>query len=227
MKEISLRVDELQTICAKNKIIGQGSYGIVYKLDDDTLFKFNYKDFIDCFDVKGNKFDTRCLGDISSEIKDKKEIERIVYKGKERYDIQAIRKATNKQSQIKLTTLTQGLVFCDNYCVGYLLHNHKNMVNLYDFVLKVGLKDLDAQKVSDGINNAVTELMQNNIYHYDFTTRNILINPETNDIQIIDFEDQLRVYDAPDENSIKKMKQQIKAIEEFLLEHVNETGLIK
>ena len=44
MKEISLRVDELQTICAKNKIIGQGSYGIVYKLDDDTLFKFNYKD---------------------------------------------------------------------------------------------------------------------------------------------------------------------------------------
>lgn len=226
MKEISFSVVDLQSICANKEIVGQGSYGIVYKLDDNTLFKFNYKDFIDCFEVKGNKIDTRSLGDISSELDGRKEIESIVYKDKERYELQAIRKACSKQTQMKLNTLTQGLVFCNGYCIGYLLHNHKNMVNLYDYVIQNGMSETETEIILLGIQNAVQELMLHNIYHYDLTTRNILMNPETKDVQIIDFEDQLRVYDAPDNNSIRKMQQQIKEIKEFLLEHVNETELI-
>ena len=215
MKEMRIKVDELQSICANNKIVGQGGFGIVYQLDDDMLFKFNYKDFIDCFEIKNNSFDFRRLMDISDEIESRKQIEKIVYKGAERQIVQTIRKAGQKQGSISLTALTQGLVYCNDYCIGYLLKNHKNMVNLYDYLCERGLESSEMTKVLENIGNSVQELMQCNIYHYDLTTRNILMCPENNDIQIIDFEDQIRVYDEPNSNSIKEMQRQLKEIEEF------------
>ena len=89
------------------------------------------------------------------------------------------------------------------------------MVNLYDYLCERGLENSEMTKVLENISNSVQELMQCNIYHYDLTTRNILICPENNDIQIIDFEDQIRVYDEPNSNSIKEVQRQLKDIEEF------------
>lgn len=222
MKEIHLEVDDLQSICAQNDVCGQGSYGIVYKLDDKTLFKFNYKDFIECFPMKNNKFDTRCLSDISDTIDNRKKIESIVYKDKERSIIENIRRASKQQRKMKYNTLTKGLVYCNDYCVGYLLHNHKDMVSLYNYVIQNGLTDAEKEIVLKGIQNSVQELMQHNIYHYDLTTRNILLNPQTKEIQIIDFEDQIQVDDSPDKCAIKKMNQQLHSIELFFDKHLKE-----
>ena len=38
MENLELTVNEVIDIVANNDMVGHGSYGIVYKLDDDTLF---------------------------------------------------------------------------------------------------------------------------------------------------------------------------------------------
>ena len=111
--------------------IGNGSYGLVVKLNDEYLFKFKYKDFIDAFGVDNNGINLQKLGDITKIIKDRKQINQIVYGGIETTIVKMIKLAMTKQKNLKHTTLTQGLVYVDDFCVGYILKNHKNMISLY------------------------------------------------------------------------------------------------
>ena len=49
MEIINLTSNDVQNIASNSEIIGQGSNGILYNIDNEILFKFNYKKFIDCF----------------------------------------------------------------------------------------------------------------------------------------------------------------------------------
>ena len=49
MKILNITPKELSHILKYKKEIGHGSYGIIVKLNNDELFKFNYKDFVNDF----------------------------------------------------------------------------------------------------------------------------------------------------------------------------------
>ena len=80
MKTITLTVEELISIINANERIGVGSYGIVVKLYDNYLFKFNYKDFIDCFKKDNNRILLKLENaqEISTEIECRKNIDKIL-----------------------------------------------------------------------------------------------------------------------------------------------------
>ena len=187
MKILELSKEGLVNIVAKYKEIGRGSFGIVYKFDDYTLFKFNYKDFFTCFKVEDGVIKLKELGDISLIIDKVLKRNTPCFNGK--YITERMVNLLKKKDEVKLTDLTQGAVFVENYCVGYLLNYHKDMVNLYKYWRGKNIKGNDKLIVYKNIEKAVNELVDNNIFMRDLTMHNIMINPQTNQIQIIDFED--------------------------------------
>ena len=156
---LEMSTDELIDIVANNEIIVQGSYGILYKLDEDTIFKFSYKDFIDAFELKNNRYNTRKIGDISKIIDMRKEID-LILGNKENPRIDNIRRMIMRQGEIKLTTLTQGFVRINDYCVGYLLHYHKDMVILFDYYKDKNIDKSKREKILSKIKERLEELLE-------------------------------------------------------------------
>jgi len=215
MKSLELTQEELRKIVAKSKAIDRGTFGILYKLDDDTLFKFNYKSFINDFEVVDNKIKIKKLGDISQSLEILKRYENCV-NGK--YIPRRTFEIINKKDNVKHTELTQGAVFVDDYCVGYLLNYHKDMVNLYKYWKKGNIAKKDRLTVYQSIEEAVNELVENGIYMRDLTMHNIMINPQTNQIQIVDFEDYNT--DVRNDNPkylIREINSQLKEMRELIL----------
>ncbi len=214
MKRVDLTVEQLRNIVAKNEVVGRGSFGIIYKLNDDTLFKFEYKDYFDDFEVKDGRVNLKKLLDISETIENRKKINREL-NFKPSAEVEKIIKL---QDKVHLTKLTQGLVYVNNHCVGYLLYYHKNMVNLFEYIKDNKINDKDKKQILENIKNAIQELCDNNIYMTDLTTHNILINPANNEIQLIDFEDSwtsVREEGAPEyiKNTVKR---EIKDIHNYI-----------
>lgn len=179
-------------IINNNEFIGNGSYGLVVKLNNGYLLKFNYKDFIDAFSVdKNNRINLHQLGDITKIIENRKEINQMLYGGIDSNRVKMIKLAIEKQPKVKHSTLTQGLVYVNEFCVGYILKNHKNMIALYEYQQTYNFCSEEVVLILDKIRIAMKELIDNYIYLSDFTTHNILYNPNTKQIEIIDFEDSL------------------------------------
>lgn len=219
MKTLKLSSKELSNIINNNEHIGNGSYGLVVKLNDEYLFKFNYKVFIDAFCIDNNRFDLNKLGDIPEIIEDKKRINQIVYGDTETSRVKMIKLAMSKQKNLKHTTLTQGLVYVDDFCVGYILKNHKNMITLYQYQEENDISPAEISVILDKIKISMNEMIKNHIYLSDFTTHNILYNPETQQIEIIDFEDSLTCYTTRNALSEKTMLERFDRIDQSLAQN--------
>lgn len=218
MKILNLTAEKLSEIAKNNEIIGQGSNGIVYKLDENTLFKFRYKDYNDDFEFQGNTLNLRKLHNISKTIDARKQTEQILG-FKSNYLAEEIEHANRKQTNIGLTTLTQGLVMVDNCLVGYLLKYHKNMVNLYDYLYENKLSTEQLKLVRKNIHISVEELLENAVYLYDLTTRNILLNPVTCDIQLVDLEERMISTDSVEILRDAVVRSELEKIDKFLLDN--------
>ncbi len=226
MKTLNLSSTELSNIINNNEFIGNGSYGLVVKLNDEYLFKFKYKDFIDAFGVDNNSINFQKLGDITKIIKDRKQINQIVYGGIETTIVKMIKLAMTKQKNLKHTTLTQGLVYVDDFCVGYILKNHKNMISLYQYQKENDISSAEKDVIMDKIKVSMEEMIKNYIYLSDFTTNNILYNPENNQLEIIDFEDSLTCYTKRNVFSEKTMLERFDKIRQsFNQNELNENIL--
>ncbi len=197
---------EVQTIINGCKHLGNGCFGLVVKLDEDTLFKFNYKDFFDCFEQKDRKVQLDKLGDITREIEIRKDIAQILYNG-EPTRIEHIKKMIARQDKVKLSTLTQGLVYSNGFCVGYILKNHKNMQDLYPYMVSRALVLTQEEKehIMKQIKERLDELFENHIYVLDFSLNNMLYDKQTRTVELIDFEDSLYCLDKRDENFEKEI----------------------
>lgn len=212
MKVLNLSSIELSNIINNNEYIGNGSCGLVVKLNDDYLFKFNYKEFIDAFCVDDNRISLNKLGDITKIIKERKVLNQIVYGDTEKAIVKMLKLAMSKQKNLKHTTLTQGLVYVDNFCVGYILKNHKNMITLYQYQQENDISSAEIAVILDKIKISMKEMIENYIYISDFSTHNILYNPETKQIEIIDFEDSLTCFARRNASSEKTMLEEFDKI---------------
>ena len=205
MKTLKLSATELSNIINNNEYIGNGSNGLVVKLNDNYLFKFNYKDFIDAFIKDNNQIILNKLGDISKIIENRKKLNLLIYNDIDSDRVKMIKLAITKQDKLKHTTLTQGLVYVNDFCVGYILKNHNNLRTLFEYQKENKIPQSETQIIIDKIKVAMEEMIKNHICIRDFTTHNILYSPETKQLEIIDLEDSLTCYTYRDEYSEKLM----------------------
>lgn len=213
MKTLVLTVEQLTDIVEHNQIIGQGGYGILYKLNEDVLFKFNYKDFINCFELKENVYNFRKINNIDKEISIRKKVSDFMNRS-ESPRVEIVKKIISRQKNVKLTHLTQGLVLVNDFCVGYLIKYHKNMVNFFEYGKDNYIDEITMKIIKKSAKEKLTELMENYIYLYDFSVSNILYDPENNNnIELIDFEDSAYCEDSRD---ISKEKHIFKMHDNFM-----------
>ena len=113
MEIVNLSPEELSMIVNNNEFIGNGSYGLVVKYNEDYLLKFNYKDFIDEFEVAHNRIQLNRLGNISRTIEKRKEINQFLYGDLDSSRLKMIKLAMSKQPSI--TTLANKFVIINNH----------------------------------------------------------------------------------------------------------------
>lgn len=232
MQNINLTTTDLIRIINNNEYIGKGVYGLVVKINDDYLFKFNYREYLDCFKKEGDKISLK-LDDpqkINLAIEKKKKIGYASFSYEDSDAINTFKELSLRQKRITRTTFTQGLVYVNNYCVGYILKYHKNMVNLYDYIKENHIPDEDKQMILTNIKASVQELLENAIYLNDLSIKNILYSPKTKEIQLIDFENNLiccRFKDRAKERQIvakyTRIKYAIENSEQYLESHKTQT----
>ena len=90
------------------------------------------------------------------------------------------------------------------------------MVNLYDYLKENDIKNKEKKIILSNIKDAMVELIKNGIYLKDFTMHNVMFDPKTQDVQIIDFEDAASLREPNDKNGIKLMESQFNDIKRFL-----------
>lgn len=218
---VDLTTKDIIDIFSSNERVGMGSHGIVFKYDDDTLFKFKYKEFIDCFPVVDGAFDFSSIADIGEEIKTRKYVQGIISKGEEPRVDREIKGLMSKQKWLRKNTLPQGMVYVDGYCVGYLLKHHKDMVNLYDYLQDHTLPAERVHQVVCQVGDSVRELIGSAIYHDDFTARNIMYNVDTGATEIIDFEDCVRSYDVINHRAGESFMRDVNRFNRYLMSRVD------
>ncbi len=214
MKNIKITVEKLIEIVNNNSNIGMGSYGLIKEINDNYLFKFNYKDFISCFKQEGNKITLvlESAEKVSREIEIRKGIDKFMCEDGVPNRIKNLQALIKKQDKVKNTTFTQGFVYVDDYCVGYLLKHHKNMVNLFKYVKENNVTESEQKVILSQIKSNMCELLDNAIYLKDFTMRNMLYNPKTQQVQFIDFEDAMQCNESKDEFMESRMLEQYEKI---------------
>lgn len=288
MGNLILTPNQISTIAKNSEIVGCGSYGVLYKLDEDKIIKFKYKDFIKDFANENREINLHLLGDISKSIKRIKnnqveilknnllqqllennfEYQKILamlsnsifeesqlsysklkklhaiekqcnQENKEKFetikseypqDVKYVLNAIAKQDKITHTNLPQGLVLVNDLCVGYLLSFNKNMEDLYSYMSSNLPSESFRKRVIENVYISAQELLENGIFHNDLTARNIMVNPKTGDIQIIDTDDIIclsenEMTDEQNKNYIsikqKEINEKLKRIEQFILAKVD------
>lgn len=202
MQIIELTSDEvIKYLSNKENIIGQGSYGLLYKYDETTLIKLYYKDLIDTYFYLDSEI-------FKKEIDNKLQLIEI-YK---EYGVEYIDKLDELKKLYSILQIThcndliKGIVTYKNYPIGVLLEYYKDYKTLGEifFYLSQKEKIIVLEKVKILLEN----LMDNDIYYKDIKENNIMVNKETLDVKIIDLdgnevriEDKSYVYKNP---SVKK-----------------------
>jgi serine/threonine protein kinase len=210
MEIINLTSNAVQNIASNSEIIGQGSNGILYNIDNEILFKFNYKKFIDCFSLDGNSVNIRKLNDITETVQKWKEVDFILNGEADSLYVKNLKSLIDKQKNIQMTHLPKGLVYVDGFCVGTIIQYHKDYVNLFEHLKNNDLSEECVSLVSKNLSLATEELIKNNVYHRDFTLRNVMYNPNTNDVQIIDFEDAVSSLSEQDKGYEQSVRDRLK-----------------
>ena len=221
MIEINLSSEELIEIIVNFEIVGQGTQGVLYDLGNGDCFKFNYREFADCFENKNGEKDLRSLnpnknlGDAIQNLSEKVKINS--YLGHKSM-IRFVGKMAERQAGMKYNQLSKGVVYVEGYPVGVILKRINNMVNLQDYIKDNGLSEIEIETIMCGLTESVRELSKNFIYHFDITPRNVLYEPQSMGVQIVDFADVI-VCDEVDIGYSTIMNMQLYEIEKYLQKH--------
>ncbi|MDD4110517.1 MAG: hypothetical protein PHS54_03070 [Clostridia bacterium] len=204
MRELRLTSEQLCRIVNNYEKIGRGSYGKVIKLTDNYLFKLNYQVFFRYFQFGNNCNSVLVNPNI-----------RILKQTYPNSIVENVKNIIDKQKNINLTKLPVGLVFVDDFCVGYILKYHKNMLNLEKYLneYEKSINRKDINQIITNLKESVNELLQNSIYQFDIGLKNILVNPKTKEVQMIDFEDEYtESYASRNSNFESKINYRLKSL---------------
>ncbi len=96
-----------------------------------------------------------------------------------------------RQPEIKLTKFPEGIVTVENVVLGQVIPFYDGYINFRDFAKDTSMIEL--YKLYLETIKIFKELEENGIIYTDIHTANLVVNPESKDIQLIDFCDN-RVY---------------------------------
>lgn len=180
--EIS-KEDLMTLLCNKDITIGQGTYGLLKQIDDNTLIKIYYK-------KKINTYLSLNEQTLDKEISDNKEIEELTKN--------QIHDELRSKKLLKLheLSLVKGIVLYEKYEIGVLLNYYKD----YEELSKVFGNFLfnERKEILSRIKYELETLMKNNIYPQDLKESNIMISLKDLDIKIIDLDDDETRYEDID-----------------------------
>ncbi len=186
MIKVEITKEELENYLFNLETIDRGTYGVIKKLNDDTCIKIYYKDIINTY---ANKNINLLDNEISLNLSVEKQVLKSSKNSREIYD-------NDRQKLAILTKLgyINKVLYYRGYKIGIEMNYYKNYLKLsksLNLLKKDDVKDI-IQKISDKLN----ELYSYNIYPNDLSIDNILINPETHDIILIDLDDLWTRYDT-------------------------------
>lgn len=185
MRELRLTSDQLCRIINTYEKIGKGCYGIIFKITENCLLKFDY-----------NGLSSFCPNITQKESINIADIKNYITLSKKTPSTKAINQnekikyLIEKQKKVNLTKLPIGFVYVDGICVGWILKYHKDMISLKNYLKeKEYINKTNLVKIISNIQASMHELIKNHIYQFDIQCGNIMINTKTNKVQLIDFED--------------------------------------
>lgn len=188
MEPIRLNDDQLQTIKNKNKIIGSGVDGTIYKIDNNTIFKFYHhnRSLINIINPEFDK-DGVLINDFKS-LRNYNIInnnEKINYVDKDGVILSrddAIYKAMEKQSNVHMTMLPQNIIYVDNKLIGCVYKYYPHKFGIYAAAYLPLKKRLIVCK---RILEKVKELLHNNIYPITLAQRDNVFPFKSNGSNIL------------------------------------------
>lgn len=186
MLKISITPKELINLLSKkDKIIGQGTYGIVMPYDEDALIKIYYKKI---FDGYYNLDEGKVIEEIDVCKKVDMQMNILFSDNKD-----AIKRKKAKMQMLYDIGLVKANVFCNDYELGILLKYYKEYEKIDSIFYCLPLNDKVA--VLSKIEQYLSALMENNIYPRDIKESNILIRKRDLDVKLIDLDDEETRYE--------------------------------
>ena len=168
MQAINLSTSDFENIKSSKKCIGSGVDGVVYKINNNTIYKFYHKDnnFINLPNViKDNE--GVIISDIKNlrpYIKTNKINEGIYYTDSDGVILtreEAIHKAIEKQKNVKFTELPRNIIYVNNKIAGCEYKYYPNKMGIY---ASVYLPLKSRIEICRKLIEKVKELLNNNIY---------------------------------------------------------------
>lgn len=101
-------------------------------------------------------------------------------------DLKLVSNLKSLQDKVSLTEFPTGIITMDHKIIGQEIPYYEDYISIARYIENNKLTKDDLIKVI----NIFQELLKNNIHYNDTHTKNLLINPETRDIKLIDFESQ-------------------------------------
>lgn len=178
---MELTKNQLLNIINNNQCIGGGTYGKLYLLDNKTLLKFYYKDFIEFF-MDPSIESLESILDIYRSIDRSDSIKQLSTK---------LNKINQSKSNLELETVT---------IEGILIGVKMTYLKEYDSLYNVYPTLTNEQKilVLNKVREIILSLIENNIYPRDIHEKNFLIRKKDLDIKLIDLDDSLTRCEEPE-----------------------------
>ena len=186
MNEIHLSPKKLiELMSNRDRIIGQGTYGIVTPYDNESLIKIYYKLIFDGYYYSDE-------AKLIDEISIRKTIEqREILTSSDYKD--SLDRDNKKLEILESIGLVKAKVFCNDYFIGVLLNYYLNYNEVTDIFHTLSLNE--KKTVLNKIEQYLYFLMSSNIYPRDIKENNILVRKQDLDIKFIDLDDQETRYE--------------------------------
>jgi len=186
MNEIHLSPKKvIELMSDRDRIVGQGTYGLVTPYDYGSLIKIYYKLIFDAYYYSD---EAKLIDEIS--IRKSIEQDEILISSDYR---EALDRENKKLEILESIGLVKAKVFCNDYLIGVLLNYYLHYNELIDIFHELSINE--RKIVLNKIKQYLYFLMSRNIYPGDIKENNILVRKEDLDIKFIDLDDQETRYE--------------------------------
>lgn len=181
--------EEIEKLILEDKIIGQGTYGLVTQYDKDTLFKLYYKDIFLTYSSKN-------IENLDKEIENNIEIEQTMKDISKAFKtrVESITENIEQLKNTKSNDLIKGVATYKGYLIGVFLKYYREYVKLKDIFNQ--LNDKDKMLVMNKVSELIDDLYKNGVCPRDVKEDNIMVRINDLDIKLIDLDDRETRFDT-------------------------------
>ncbi len=179
MMNKELEKDEIIKILSEYEVVGKGSYGILFKYDENTLLKIYYKDIFDAY---------MDISKLDSVIKLNLEIEEEMknINNKYRTNLETAISNINQLQSTKSNSLIKGVATYKSYLIGSFIEYYRE----HELLSKIfpSLNNSEQRSIFDTLADLIADLYEHGVCPTDLKEDNIMVRKSDLDIKIIDLD---------------------------------------